>query len=64
MSITLEQIAQLAGVSRTTASRVINERPGVRPQTRERVMQIIREYDFQPDPAARLLASQRRQKES
>jgi LacI family transcriptional regulator len=64
MAITLEQIARLAGVSRTTASRVLNEHPGVSPQTRERVLKIIREYGFQPDPAARSLASQRSRKES
>jgi LacI family transcriptional regulator len=64
MAITLEQIAKLAGVSRTTASRVINGRPGVSPKTRERVLQIIRENGFQPDPVARSLASQRGHKDS
>ena len=64
MAITLEQIAKLAGVSRTTASRVINGKPGVRPLTRERVLRIIREYGYQVDPAARLLASHRLRKSS
>jgi LacI family transcriptional regulator len=62
MTITLEQIAKLAGVSLTTASRVVNGRPGVRTATRERVLQIIREYDYQPDPVARSLAAQRLRK--
>ena len=61
---TLEQIAKLAGVSRTTASRVINELPGVRLTTRERVLQVIREYGYQPDPAARSLAAHRLRKGS
>ena len=41
MTLTLEQIAKLAGVSRTTASRVINGHPCVRPAVRERVWQVI-----------------------
>ncbi len=62
MAITLQEIAKLAGVSRSTASRVINGRPGVRLETRERVLRIIREYGFEPDAAARSLASQRSRK--
>jgi LacI family transcriptional regulator len=60
----LEQIAKLAGVSLTTASRVINELPGVRPATRERVLQIIRQHGYQPNPMARSLAAQRSRKGS
>jgi LacI family transcriptional regulator len=59
MTLTLKQIAELAGVSRSTASRVLNERPGVRPEVRERVLQVMREHDYQPDPVARSLASRR-----
>ncbi|NOH02806.1 MAG: LacI family DNA-binding transcriptional regulator [Chloroflexi bacterium] len=62
MAITLLEIAKLAGVSRSTASRVINGHPGVRPATRERVLRIVREYGFQPNPVARSLASQRSRK--
>ena len=59
MTITLEQIAELTGVSRSTASRVFNGRPGVRPEVRERVWQAIHEYGYHPNLAARSLASQR-----
>ena len=62
MTITLEQIAKLAGVSLTTASRVINGFPSVRPTTRERVLQIIRQYGYQPNPMARSLAAHRTRK--
>ena len=62
MAITLKQIAKLAGVSRSTVSRVINSQPGVRTQTRERVLHIIREYGYEPDPVARSLALQRYKK--
>lgn len=61
-AFTLEQIAKIAGVSRTTASRVVNGHPGVRPSTRERVLQVIREHGYQPDPAARMLAAHRKKK--
>ena len=60
---TLDEVARLAGVSRTTASRVINNLPGVRPATRERVLQVIREHGYQPDPAARSLAAHRKHKD-
>lgn len=56
---TLKQIADLAGVSRSTASRVLNDRPGVHPDVRERVLEVMREQGFRPDPIARSLASRR-----
>jgi LacI family transcriptional regulator len=59
MAITLEQVARLAGVSLSTASRVINEHPNVRPEVRERVWQVIRQHGYQPDLAARSLALKR-----
>lgn len=59
MALTLQQIARLAGVSRSTASRVINGHPNVRPAVRERVWQIIGEQGYQPNPIARLLAAHR-----
>jgi LacI family transcriptional regulator len=62
LSITLKEIAELAGVSLATASRVINGRPGVKPQVRERVWQVIREQEFEPSQLARSLAAQRSQK--
>lgn len=55
----LEGIARLAGVSRSTVSRVVNNDPRVSPTTRERVQRIIAEQDYAPNAAARSLASQR-----
>lgn len=49
----------MAEVSRSTVSRVINNHPNVRPQVRERVLQVIREHDYAPNAAARSLASAR-----
>jgi hypothetical protein len=59
MALTLEQIARLAGVSLSTASRVINDQPNVRPEVRERVWQVIHEQGYQPNLAARSLALKR-----
>ena len=43
MASTLEEVARLAGVSRSTVSRVINNHPNVRLETKERVWQAVRE---------------------
>ncbi len=61
MPPTLEQVAKLAGVSRSTVSRVINNHPHVRPEVRERVWRVIREIGYQPNAAARSLATRRTQ---
>lgn len=53
----LEDIAQLSGFSRSTVSRVLNNDPNVRASTRERVQEILRRVDFQPNLAARSLAA-------
>ncbi|MGC4108408.1 MAG: LacI family DNA-binding transcriptional regulator [Thermomicrobiales bacterium] len=55
----LEDIAKLAGVSRSTVSRVINDDPRVSAAARERVTQIIAETNYRPNAAARSLASRR-----
>lgn len=61
MATTLEEVARLAGVSRSTVSRVINDHPSVRSETRERVWQAIRESGYQPHPVARSLVTNRTQ---
>lgn len=58
-SLTLEKVAELAGVSRSTVSRVINGQAGVKPMVRERVLSVISETGYQPNLAARALASNR-----
>ena len=59
MHLTLEDIADKAGVSRSTVSRVINDHPNVSPDTREQVLQVVAETGFRPDPIARSLSSRR-----
>lgn len=56
MSLTLEDIARMSGVSRSTVSRVINGDPNVNTQTRQKVQDIIQTINFQPNLAARGLA--------
>lgn len=57
-ALTLEDIAKLAGVSRSTVSRVVNEQPNVRDNVRKRVLEVIQETGYHPNVAARTLASQ------
>lgn len=57
--LTLEKIGKLAGVSRATVSRVVNNYPNVRAEVRERVLDIIAQTGYQPNLAARSLASNR-----
>lgn len=57
--ITIEEVARLAGVSTATVSRVLSRPEVVRNQTREQVMAAIAKLDYQPDAAARALASGR-----
>jgi beta-glucosidase len=54
---TIRDIAQLAGVSIATVSRVLHHKPDVDPLTRERVMRLIEEHGFVPDLFAAQMAS-------
>jgi len=56
MTLTLEDIAGMCGVSRSTVSRVINGDENVSEPTRQKVMDVIHAYNFQPNLAARGLA--------
>lgn len=55
----LEDIAKKAGVSRSTVSRVINNEGYVSEATRSKVMAVVEEVGFAPNPAARALVTQR-----
>lgn len=49
------EIARIAGVSRSTVSRVINNYPNVPQATREKVMQVIERYGYSPNFSARIM---------
>ncbi|MGP8306838.1 catabolite repressor/activator [Vibrio sp. YIC-376] len=56
--MTLDEIAKLAGVSKTTASYVINgkaQKYRISEKTQKRVMAVVDEYNYQPDHAASAL---------
>ena len=57
--MTINDVARLAKVSKKTISRVINNSPLLKQDTRDRVLKIIEEVGYQPDPQARGLAFRR-----
>jgi len=59
--LTIQDIAKLAGVSKATVSRVLNHKPTVDPDIRERVMRIVNERGFVPSITATVLRGGRTQ---
>lgn len=55
MSANLKKVAELAGVSISTVSRVLNGKSYVNKETRERVLKAVRESDYQPNALAKSL---------
>jgi LacI family transcriptional regulator len=56
-AVTIHEVAQRAGVSPMTVSRVVNGNSNVREETRELVMRAVRELNYTPNVAARSLAA-------
>src|SRR5690348_10784675 len=57
--ITITDVAQAAGVSVATVSKVLNSRYGVASSTSDRVMQVVRELGYESSLVARSMRSQR-----
>lgn len=55
MSITIKDVAKMSGVSISTVSRVINNSKPVSDDIRERVLEVIKETNYVPNPVARSL---------
>ncbi|MFF5182274.1 LacI family DNA-binding transcriptional regulator [Streptomyces sp. NPDC000345] len=55
----MDDVAKLAGVSKQTVSRVLNDNPAVRAETREAVQAAMRTLGYRPSRSARSLASGR-----
>jgi LacI family transcriptional regulator len=53
--VTIKEVAEAAGVSTQTISRVVNGRPDVSPDTRQHVQEIIDQLGYQPSKIARSL---------
>jgi LacI family transcriptional regulator len=56
--VTIKQVAQHAGVSRATVSRVLNQHPKVDPELRDRVLASVAALNYQPNAVARSLRRQ------
>ncbi|HLT10241.1 MAG TPA: LacI family DNA-binding transcriptional regulator [Micromonosporaceae bacterium] len=55
----MHDVARLAGVSHQTVSRVLNDHPNVRPETRSRVLEAMRVLNYRRNLAARTLVTRR-----
>ena len=55
--MTIYDIAELAGVSASTVSRVINNKAGIRESTRQKVNDLLKQYNYSPDENARGLVN-------
>lgn len=56
--MTIYDIAREAGVAASTVSRVINNKPGIKAETRQKVQELLKKYNYSPDVAARGLVMQ------
>jgi LacI family transcriptional regulator len=54
--VTIQEVAEEAGVSKGTVSRVLNARDGVNEATRQTVLHVVKRMGYVPDPGARKLA--------
>ena len=54
--MTISDIAEEAGVSKATVSRVLSNSPKVKPESKDRILQIIKKHSFVPNNLAQSLA--------
>ncbi|MBN2355687.1 LacI family DNA-binding transcriptional regulator [candidate division KSB1 bacterium] len=59
MRLTIADIARLADVSKATVSTVLNDKPGISPKTRKKVLAIVQKYGYRPSHVARSLSTRR-----
>ena len=59
MSVTIKDIAKVAGVSYSTVSKALNNSPLVKPRTREKILQIAEELGYTPNYVAKNLVSKK-----
>ncbi|MDD2534265.1 MAG: LacI family DNA-binding transcriptional regulator [Eubacteriales bacterium] len=61
MRVTIKQIAEIAGVARSTVDKVINDRPGVSDEVRDRVRYIANDLGYEANIIGKALAFQNKQ---
>jgi DNA-binding LacI/PurR family transcriptional regulator len=59
MSITIKDIARLAGVSHTTVSRALNDSPLINKETKERIRTLANQMKYSPNFSAKSLVMDR-----
>ena len=60
MGITLQQIADMAGTTKSTVDKVIHNRPGVSAKKRQEIKALLKEYGYEANPLAKALNYQKR----
>lgn len=59
MNLTISEIARIAQVSKGTVSKALNNYPGINEQTRQRILDLVKEMGYEPNAAAQALAFRR-----
>jgi LacI family fructose operon transcriptional repressor len=57
--VSIKDVAEAAGVSTATISRVLADKPHVRPEVRNHVLAVVQELNYRPNRVARSLRAQR-----
>lgn len=57
--VTINEIAKLAQVSKGTVSKVLNHKPGIGKETRQRVMELVSHLGYHPSSVAQALANKK-----
>ena len=57
MKPTISDVAKLCGVSKGTVNRALHDKPGISPKTKDAILQVMRDLNYQPDYFATSLAT-------
>ena len=60
MGVTLQQIAEMAGTTKSTVDKVIHNRPGVSEKKRQQIRELLKEHGYEANPLAKALNYQKR----